>query len=213
MTEPADQTPPEKDTTWIWVVGVVVVLCLCCSLAAAVAGFIYVRENGLTLPNLTLPGPKVPTPIPPAATSAPLAVQPYDPSLGQLQALPDLVPNWQPSTLPGVNTWQASVTASQAILVFVGWCAVDQPTLASNQQHLVWSLAVDGVDVAVKSLYLETGPGQQGFCQDYAGVINTWPVGQHVIKTTMHLDQSINDGWSPYPGGDYVDIYQVTVTP
>jgi len=213
MNAPVDQTPPKKDTTWIWVVGIVVVLCLCCVLAAAVGGFIYVRENGFALPRLTLPGLAIPTPVPPAGTTGPLAVLPYDPSMGQLQSLQGLVPNWQPSTGPAVDTWQLSVAASQPVQVFTGWCAIDQPTLASNYQHLVWSLTVDGKEVAVNSLNRQIGPGQGGFCQDYAGVIKTWPVGQHVIKTTMHLDQSINDGWSSYPAGDYVDVYQITVTP
>lgn len=215
MTDAPVQTPPKKDTTWIWILAVVLVLCLCCALLAFVAGVLYVRQNGFNPPRLFFATPTAPAqiPVPTTGTAAPLAVRPYDPSMGQFPTLQNLVPNWKASTVPGVQTWQLSVSASQPALVFLGWCAVDQATLQANYLHLVWSVLVDGTSVPVKSLYVETGPGQQGYCQGYAGLISTWPMGRHEIETTMHLDQSINDGWNSYPAGDYVDVYQISVTP
>jgi hypothetical protein len=204
-----DPIPPEKDTTWIWIVAIVVVLCLCCSLAAAIGGILYVRQNGLTLPG---GAPAQATAIPAPATG-PLVIKPFTSTSSQIPTLQNLVLGWQPSVKPGVQTWQAYVAPSQSALLYLGWCAADQSTLNQNNQHLTWSLVVDAKPVDVKSLAASSGTGQQGFCQSYAGEIVTWTQGGHTIKTTMHLDQQINDGWSDYPAGDYVDVYSLTVTP
>jgi hypothetical protein len=48
-------------------------------------------------------------------------------------------------------------------------------------------------------------------CKDFAGIIRAWPAGKHAIKISMRLDAKINDGWSDYPAGDYLEIYNITV--
>jgi hypothetical protein len=216
-----DQTPPEKDTTWMWVVGVVVVLCLCCGMVAAVAGGYYlVTQRGLGIPGLTVPTPTrapaiaVPTGVPPTEVPAPLTVQPFDPnSGGQFQTLQNLVPNWQALTAPGVNNWQGQVSGSQPVVIFMGWCAIDQNTLTENYQHLTWTVSVDGKEVPSKSLVKNSyADPQQGSCQSYSGLINSWTAGVHTIIIIMHFDQATSDGWSTYPAGDYTDVYQITVT-
>jgi hypothetical protein len=226
MTLP-DQIPPEKDTTWMWVVGAVVVLCLCCGMLAVVAGgYFVITKRGLSLPGFTIPSPTqasrpvgTPTAVPPAggeatALPAPMSVQPYDPSSGQYQTLQNLAPNWQGLTAPGTNTWKVQVSASEPVAIFMGWCAIDQKTLNTNYQHLTWKAVVDGSDVPPSSLFNASySDPQQGECQSYSGLIRSWTVGQHTIKITMHVDQGINDGWNPYAAGDYTDIYQITVTP
>ncbi len=215
MTVP-EPVPPKKDFPWVWVVVVLVVLCLCCALAAAaVSGYYLLKNNRLTIPNFQVPG--LPTLGPSGSTSAPsgpLTVQPYNPNSGQLPTLQSLVSNWQGSTTPAVSNWQVQVSASQPAVIFVGWCTKDQATLDQNYQHLTWIVEVDGKTLPTSSFYVDNAVDpQQGYCRSFAAEIAAWTGGQHTIKTTMRLDQQINDGWSDYAAGDYVDIYAITVTP
>jgi hypothetical protein len=209
--------PPQKNDPWIWVLVVLVVLCLCCVLIGlTVGGYFLIKEKGVSIPipmmQTLLPPSAQPTSVP-APASGSLKVQPYNPNNGQLDTFQTLATGWQASSSPGVQTWQVQVGASQAVVIFVGWCTVDQSHLDQNYQHLTWTVEVDGKTVPLNSLYLDNSTATNGTCRSYSGVINSWTGGAHTIRTTMHLDQITNDGWSDYPAGDYMDVYQVTVTP
>jgi hypothetical protein len=209
---------PQKNDAWIWILVVLAVLCLCCVLIGiTVGGYFLIKQKGVGLPvplveTLLPPSSVLPTAVPGPA-SGPLVVEPYNPNTGQVDTLQNLVPGWQASTAPAVQTWQIRVTTSQAAAIFVGWCTSDQNHLDQNYQHLSWTVEVDGKTIPLASLYLDNSTTTQGTCRSYSGLISSWPAGQHTIRTTMHLDQEINDGWSSYPSGDYVDVYQLTATP
>ncbi len=223
MTLP-DQVPPEKDTTWMWVVGVVVVLCLCCGMAAALAGgYFIISQRGLSLPGFSIPSPTPASAVPTSAapvggvpTQIPgaMSVQPYNPTTGNYQTLQNLAPNWQASTTPGTSTWPVRVSATTPVGIFMGWCAIDQNTLNSNYQNLTWTAKIDGVAVPATSMFNGSySDPTQGECQSYSGLIKSWTPGNHTIIVILHFDQEINDGWNSYPAGDYTDVYQVTVAP
>jgi hypothetical protein len=218
MTQEVDFEKNKQSTTWIWVlVAAVVVLCLCLVVvAAAVGAYFYLK------PAAGVSGPGAsPTPIPagPTHTGAPppseVTVEPLDPNnipLG-VYGIYDLVPSYQGQTEPGENTYQTSIAYDQPVAIFAGWCTIDQDTLDQNFAHTTFLLEIDGSDVPTSGLYWEDGPGNNGVCRTFYGVVPAWPVGSHTVVVTMRFDQDINDGWGDYTAGDYVDRFDITVTP
>lgn len=137
-------------------------------------------------------------------------VSQFPPTSG-LQQLAD---GYTDLTKPGTGTWEVKVSADKDVIVILGWCAKTADIFSQNMQIIHWSLRADGRDVPLSMLYASTGTLPDGRkCVSYTGMVWEWPKGKHKIITTMHLDQSLNDGWSDYPAGDYTDIYNVTVTP
>ncbi len=226
-----DPIPPKKDTTWIWVRAGVVVLGLCACVVASglIGGYLYLQRPALSVPGFFAPSqtpsvrPEVPpvspprlspTKVPPLIPSIPMSVIPYDPTTGTYPSLQSLVPNWQSSTAPGTSTWQVKVTTTDPVTIFMGWCAIDSATLVSNYQHITWTAKLDDKVVAESNLLVQDySSAQQGSCRSFSGLIQSWTAGEHTIQIVLHFDQEINDGWSSYPAGDYIDIYQITVTP
>ena len=51
------------------------------------------------------------------------------------------------------------------------------------------------------------------YCRSYLGIIQAWPVGNHVIIIEMVLDAPINDGWDDYAAGQYIDQFIISATP
>jgi hypothetical protein len=225
MIEP-EPVPQKKNQTWIWIVIIVIVLCLCCLVALlAIGGYAvwkgYIPLSGINVPNLSAPSvlstPTFSAPQMEQTTgSTQIVVEPYQPqAIDTYPALQSLVSNYQGSSVPGTQTWNLTVNATQSVLVYVGWCTSTQTILDQNFQHIQYLVEVDGSSIDINNLYVETvqDSATNGFCKSYLGIIRTWPTGRHTIKITMRMDAQINDGWSGYPAGDYVDIFNVTVIP
>jgi hypothetical protein len=234
MIEP-QPVPQKKNRTWIWIVVVVVVLCLCCLVALlAVGGYAvwkgYISLSGINVPNLTAPSVlATPTAIPPSSgptASAPssgpatgstqITVEPYQPlASDNYPTLQSLVSNYQGSSTPSTQNWNAAISANQPALVYMGWCTTTQTILAQNFQHIQYLVEVDGRSINVNNLYTETVQDSttNGYCKSYIGLVRTWPTGKHTVKITMRMDAQINDGWSDYPAGDYTDVFNINVTP
>jgi len=208
---------PQKNDAWVWVLVILVVLCLCCILVGiTVGGYFLIKQEGVNFPlpmlqTLLPPSPALPTAVAPSAPGS-IDVQPYAPNSNQAGTLQELSPGWQPSGAPGTQTWQVTLTSSEAAVIYVGWCTTDQTHLDQNYQHLTWTVEVDGKTLLLSSRYEDDSSDVQQACRSYAGIVNSWPAGQHTIRTNMHVDQEINDGWNSYPAGDYVDVYRITVT-
>jgi hypothetical protein len=208
----------QKNDPWIWVLVVLVVLCLCCVLIGiTVGGYLLIKQKGVSLPipavqTFLPPSLLESTAVPPSA-GGPIEVVPYAANMSSWPALAGLASGYQDTTTPGTRTWPIQVRSTDQTLLVVGWCAADQATLTQNDQHITWSVSIDGKTLPISALTPLDEPGQQGVCHSNIGGIEAWPVGEHTIRTTMHLDLGVNDGWSDYPAGDYVDVFQVTVAP
>jgi hypothetical protein len=229
MEEHVDFQKNQKSTTWIWVVVGAVVLCLACAAVGVVAGAILyftpassvigsaatraptpAHQVGPTAMPYTSPTP-INRPVPPSE----VVVEPQDPNNIPLGAstLFVLTPSWQSLSQPGENAWQTSFAYDQSIVVYTGWCTATQATLEQNFAHITFTLGVDGQDVPVQGLTWADEPGNGGYCRSYYGLVAAWPIGDHIVVQTMRFDQAINDGWSDYAAGDYLDVFQITATP
>jgi len=227
--ETVEQIPPNKDTTWIWVLIAAVVVGVCCVAVILAGGVIYYLTQGGLPAGITIPGLTVPTqaptlaPLPqpnqPSATLTPqvtgqIIIEPYFPAQGDnYPAIVDLALGWEARTEPGIMTWPVRVNSQKPVLVIEGWCTADTQTLNQNYLHITFLLEVDGKNVPVNSLYLLDHEATDMFCRSYLGIIWQWPAGEHLITTTMRLDAGINDGWDDYMAGDYTDKFRITVTP
>lgn len=215
MTVQTDFDQNKKSTAWIWIVVAAVVLCLCSVLVAAVAAVFYlapVQGEVFSWVGTEVPGPLVDDQ--PAAPSR-VVVEPLDPDdiPPGIASFYGLVPDWEGQDQPGENTWQVMIPYNQPIAILAGWCTADQETLEQNFEHITLILEVDGGNVPVAGLYWEDGPGDQGVCRSYYGVVWAWPAGSHTVVQTMRIGQTVNDGWSDYPAGDYVDRFEIIATP
>jgi hypothetical protein len=224
MTEPVDFEKNQKDKTWIWVAAGAGVLILCCGLLiVAVGAGLYLNSRGaLPVFGATATPTRRPATAVPQATERPqvpepseITIEPLDPGsipLG-VYGIYDLIPGYQGQTEPGVNIWQTSFAYDQALVIFTGWCTIDEATLDQNFEHISYLLEIDGTSVPTEDLYWEDAPGNDGICRSFYGVVQAWPVGEHVIVLTMRFEEDLNDGWGDYSAGDYVDRFELTVTP
>jgi hypothetical protein len=222
MNEPTPVSP-KKDKTWQWIVVAIAVILLCCLLVLVGAVSFglwkgHIRIPGMNIGDLpSLPSPAVPyqnvgPKKAPAGTPEPLTVEPYKPQLtDHYPSLQDLVPNWQSPTGPGTTTWNVTVNSNQPVLLFEGWCASQKTTLDQNFQHMKYLFEVDGKSLSTDKLNQQDQQTPTQACRDFTGIIRSWPQGSHTIKITLHMDAKINDGWSDYPAGDYVEIYNIIV--
>jgi hypothetical protein len=222
-----ESTPasPKKGKTWIWILAILAVILLCCLLALVGTVSLafwkgYIRMPGLnfnTIPGLTSPiAPNHgngPTTAPPA-TQGKLTIEPYQPKTNDhFPSLQTLVPNWQDPTGPGANTYSINLKVNQPVLVPIGWCTTTKAILDQNFQHIQYILEVDGQTVSTSNLFQGNSSTISQSCRDFTGIIHAWPAGKHAIKITMRVNSKINDGWSDYPAGDYVEIYNITAIP
>jgi hypothetical protein len=222
-----ESTPasPKKNRTWVWIVVAVAVTSLCCLviLAGAFAfaawkGYIFFPgHNTRSFPTLTSPllpnrdgGPQA---TPNAAPSS-LTVEPYLPKItDHYPVLQELVPDWKNPTAPTTNTYNLSLQYTQPVLLTTGWCTTTQAILDQNIQHIQYIFEVDGKSVNISQFFKADQKASDRVCQQYIGLVRAWPTGSHTIKITMRMNGKINDGWNDYATGDYVEVYNITVTP
>jgi len=234
MNEPAP-IPGKKKEIWIWIIIAVVVLGLCCLVVVLAAGAYASWKGYINLPrvfNPTRPAqtaiptstersvhPSVPTaqglpPLAPNEAPTQILVEPYQPQpADDYPTLQDFVPNWEGSSTPGTKIWNLNMPASQSTLLFQGWCTTTPTILNQNFDHIQYLFEVDGQTLTMERLNSLNSFAEGQVCRDHIGLIRAWSPGSHIIKTIMRLDAQINDGWSDYPVGDYVEIYNITVTP
>jgi hypothetical protein len=215
-----EPTPEKKKSTWIWIIVLVLALCLCLGLLAGGIGvYFYLNQSAEVTPPAILPQDEAPLPEPP--TEEPLAplpetviVEPYMPLDGEnYPFLANLAPGYEGSSVPDVNSWDVNVSSDQPVLIYYGWCAATADILEQNFQHIQFIWEVNGELLDMDSLYILDEATSDQECRAYVGIVWRWPLGEHVIRMTMHFDEVINDGWDDYPAGDYVDVFNITVTP
>jgi hypothetical protein len=188
-------------------------------LAGGIGVYFYLNQSAEVTPPAILPQDEAPPPE--APTEEPLAplpetivIEPYEPRVGDnYPFLAELAPGYEGSSVPGIHSWDVVVISDQPALIYYGWCAMDQSTLDQNFEHIQFIWLADEQPVDMESLYLYEESDTDMSCRSYVGIVRRWPLGEHVIRMTMHFDEIINDGWDDYPAGDYVDVFNITVTP
>jgi len=213
-----DELPPVPPSSGnnskkgVWIAVILVVACLCLAtggILLAGGGYYYLKQTG-KLPNIPFfQGRVTATP----EQLGPVVVEPFDPASSNIPTLADLATGWTAATSPGTSQWNVSVTPYRQALVFLGWCASTPVILDTNYQHLEWRLTIDDQPVDVNGLYKLEETLSDQVCRTYVGLIRRWPGTTHTIVITQHLDWALNDGWNDYLGGDYIDVYHVTVNP
>jgi len=200
---------PKKDKTWIWILAGAVILCMCLVVVAGgVGAYMYLNQR----PAEIAPLPEEQPPLQPSVET--VVVEPYEPSPADTtRTLAGLAPNYQGSTVPGVHSWEVSVSSSQPVAIYFGWCTTTPAILEQNFEHIQFLIDVDDEPVDVGSLYVYNESLSDQVCRAIVGIVRQWPLGEHIIRVNMHFDAAINDGMGDYPAGDYVDIFNVTVTP
>jgi hypothetical protein len=221
MNGQTDTERSKQTNTWltILVVGVALIICYA---AVATAGLMAVYPPARTLvyglaatdPPTPLPGAK-PTRKPPTPTrlDVPTEIVVQASIFADAPTLYDFAPAWQELTSPGSQDWNISFAYDQTVSLYTGWCAATSAILDENYAHITYRLQIDLLDFPVDNLTWLDEPGNGGVCRSYSGLVQAWPPGAHTIVQSMHLDRAIDDGWNEYPAGDYVDRFNINVTP
>lgn len=114
---------------------------------------------------------------------------------------------------PGTLTFSAEVTNQKPVYFSYGWCTVDAETLQQNFEHIVVTLTLDGNEISgnkVHSLSFNSADGL--VCADFGVLLSNWEAGEYELKAIATFDEKINDGLADYDAGDYVFVYNITVS-
>ena len=114
---------------------------------------------------------------------------------------------------PGTLTFTADVTNEQPVYFSYGWCTVDEATLQQNFEHITVTLTLDGNELADNVVHpLSFGQADGLVCLDFGVLLSNWELGEYELKAVATFDEVINDGLADYDAGDYVFVYNVTVS-
>lgn len=114
---------------------------------------------------------------------------------------------------PGTLTFTAEVTNEQPVYFSYGWCTVDEATLEQNFEHITVTLSLDGNELGDNVVHPLTFT-QAGslVCLDFGVLFLNWEPGEYELKAVATFEEVINDGMADYDAGDYVFVYDVTVS-
>ena len=114
---------------------------------------------------------------------------------------------------PGTLTFSADVTNEQPVYFSYGWCTVDEATLQQNFEHITVTLSLDGNELENNVVHPLTFT-QAGslVCLDFGVLFLNWEPGEYELKAVASFEEVINDGMADYDAGDYVFVYNVTVS-
>jgi C-terminal processing protease CtpA/Prc len=115
--------------------------------------------------------------------------------------------------VPGVLKFTVALSRSETLIWGYAWCATDAETLEQNFQRIRLKFTLAGKEVSAdqfNSFDVESG-GQQ--CRLVYAALTDWQPGEHRLSTTVTFTDTINDGLSDYPAGDYIYDYTVYVKP
>jgi C-terminal processing protease CtpA/Prc len=114
---------------------------------------------------------------------------------------------------PGTLKFTVSLTPSDQVMWIYGWCTTTQDILTNNLKSIKLKFTLDGKDVPVSAMQVDTAPNGNQQCQNTYTALSNWPTGSHHLITTATFTTKINDGTSDYSAGDYVLDYTVNVQP
>ncbi len=107
------------------------------------------------------------------------------------------------------------LTPSALIAWGMGWCTASEDILAQNMEHTQYTFFLNGRQVH-RNEFVEVeyySERSQAYCHQCYTVLTDWSPGEHLIRTLVEFDQSINDGWEDYAAGTTTYEYRVIVTP
>lgn len=224
---PVETAPRPKSRATAIVIGLIVAACILIVAAAAVWAYFFSDINimlGSASPTVVVSQPQMevvatsqppmeatpfqqpPTPTSIQETTSRVSVEPLGPenrgeipTVGSLKNEQNII----------------NISANQAVFIFWGWCATTPEILQQNMEHITISFIFDGETLPISQFYKSDSKNSDGqFCQNYSGVIRSWPVGQHTLEYLMNSDATINDGVSEYKKGEIAHrTYTINVSP
>jgi hypothetical protein len=224
MNSPIESERNRRATIWIVILVIAIALIICYAVTAT-AGLMAIYPPIRTL-VYGVAATDLPTPLPgtrptrvrqPAPTvqavQAPSEVILQSGILAGAPTLYDFAPAWQELTTPGTSDWNISFAYDQPVSFDTGWCATTSGILEENFRHISYLLKIDFQEVSVGDLAWLDQSEDDRVCRGYSGFVQAWPLGSHTVVMTMRLNRAIDDGWNLYPAGDYVDRFNISVTP
>ena len=114
-------------------------------------------------------------------------------------------------TQPGHYYWDVDFPADTPVLLYMGWCALDQETLDANWLLMDYKITIDGYEIS--DSYLSDFPTRSGdlFCYGKKGILEGWSKGKHTYIEIQHIEKTLFDGTDTYAAGDYTFEFTVDV--
>jgi serine/threonine protein kinase len=175
--------------TWVWLLIVIPVIVLMVLIAGGVGGS-------------------------PSESITPFKIRTYNSSMDKnADCIICQVPDWEEPTVPGSYQWDVTFPADTPVLLQLGWCAVDQPTLDATWPLLKYDeLTIDGYPINTSQLTLQSGKNTLGdSCYAYTGILVDWSRGRHQYTQVLYYSRTLSDGRKTYEAGKYIYNFTVVV--
>ena len=96
---------------------------------------------------------------------------------------------------------------------FISGAILFEETLKQNFEHITVTLTFDGDTLGDDVVHPLTFTQSSGLvCLDFGVLLSNWKPGKYELKAVATFEETINDGMADYDAGDYVFVYNVTVT-
>lgn len=151
------------------------------------------------------------SPATPAPNSPPFSIRLYNAMLDS-----DIQPVWYRTSIewptqPGHYYWDVEFSANTPVLLYMGWCAIDQETLDANWLLMDYKITVDGYEIS--DSHLSDFPTRSGdlFCYGKKGILEGWSKGKHTYIEIQYIEKTLFDGTDTYAAGYYTFEFTVNV--
>jgi hypothetical protein len=114
---------------------------------------------------------------------------------------------------PGTLPYTVTVTDTLPVYFSYGWCAVDQDTLVQNIENMSVRLSINEEALGENVIHsLSFTSPTNLVCVDFGVLITEWQAGEYELEAVVTFEEPINDGLADFEAGDYIFIYNVTVS-
>lgn len=112
---------------------------------------------------------------------------------------------------PGTLTYTVVMSESVDVIAGYVWCTTTKEIFEENWAKMRITITLDGEELPVDSLELQTFPSGANYCGVLAAELTDWPQGEHSFVVSANFTAALNDGFGDYTAGTRTSVFTIYV--